>query len=78
MGIAPVGLGNSLDKAKRFVVRHGLTFINLWDESGDMWTHYGRPGNSDVWLIDRNGNRTEDTVLQFSASKFQRLVDRLE
>ena len=43
-----------------------------------MWKHYGRPYNSDVWLIDKNGNRVEDTDRPFSASKFQRLVDNLE
>ena len=43
-----------------------------------MWKHYGRPYNSNVWLINKNGNRVEDAARSFSASKFQRLVDNLE
>ena len=71
-------MGTTLDKAKTFVNRYGLTFTNLWDDSGEMWRHYGRPYNSNVWLIDKNGNRVEDAARLFSASKFQGLVDNLE
>ena len=58
--------------------RYGITFTTLWDSSNAVWRHYGSPYTSGTLLIDKNGNRVEDTARSFSASKFQRLVDNLE
>ncbi len=69
---------NPRSSGEGFVRRYGLTFTNLWDGSNAVWRHYGGPYTSRALLIDKTGNRVEDTPVSFSAGKFQRLVDRLE
>lgn len=54
-----------------------LTFTNLWDNSNDVWQHYGGPYTSRALLVDKQGNRVEQVPGLFSASRFQRLVDAL-
>ena len=60
--------------------RYGLTFTNLWDGSNAVWRHYKGPNSytSEVMLVDRHGNRVEQTTSRFSTSKYQRLVDGLD
>jgi hypothetical protein len=69
---------NTRSSGKGFVRRYGLTFTNLWDGSDAVYRRYGSPYTSRALLVDKTGNRVEDTAVIFSASKFQRLVDRLE
>ena len=69
---------NNLGDARSFVSRYGLTFTNLWDSSNAVWRHYGGPYTSAVMLVDRHGNRVEQTTSRFSTSKYQRLVDGLD
>ena len=69
---------NRRSSGEDFVRRHGLTFTNLWDESNAVYRHYGSPYTSRALLVDKSGNRVEDTPVSFSSSRFQRLVDNLE
>ncbi len=69
---------NSLSAAETFVSRYGLTFTNLWDSSNAAWEHYGGPYTSRALLVQKQGNRVEQTPREFSTSRFQRLVDGLD
>ena len=55
-----------------------LTFINLWDETNAVHRHYGRPYNSNFWLIRKDGTRVGNNASLFSVSKVQKLLDDLE
>lgn len=77
MGINPK-TWNSLEDGQSFVRRYDLTFTSLWDSSDTVRRHYGSPYTSRALLVDKTGNRVEDTAVSFSASKFQTLVDNLE
>lgn len=61
-----------------FVSSYGLTFPNLWDASNRVYLNYGRPYNSNYWLLDRNGNRVGDRAVSFSVSSVQQKLDSLE
>ena len=69
---------NSTDRGERFVSTHGLSFTNLWDGSSAVYTHYGRPGISAFWLLDKHGNRITEYPRQFSTSGAEKLLDDLE
>lgn len=77
VGINPA-TWNRRSPGEGFVRRYGLTFTNLWDGSDAVWRHYGGPYTSRALLVDKTGNRVEDTPVLFSVSKFQGLVDNLE
>ncbi len=68
---------NSLSAAESFVNSKGLTFTNLWDESDTVHEHYGSR-NSQVWLLDKDGNRVGNSPSGFSVSRLERLLDKLE
>ena len=55
-----------------------LTFPNLWDETNAVHSHYGKPYNSNFWLIRKDGTRVGNNASSFSTSKAQRLLDNLE
>ena len=79
VGINPA-TWNNLSQARSFVSTYRLTFTNLWDGSNAVWRHYKGPNSytSEVMLVDKHGNRVEQTTSRFSTSKYQRLVDGLD
>ena len=77
IGINPGGLRGHLSRGQSFVNDFGLTFDNLLDGSDGVYNHYGRPYNSDYWLLDENGDRV-GSVSSFSASSAEQKLDELE
>lgn len=78
IGINPAALRGRLARAQSFVNGFGLTFDNLLDDSDGVYNHYGRPYNSNYWLLDRNGERVGDRAFSFSVSRIERALDELE
>ena len=53
-----VGAQDDLELAEQFIERTGIeSFTMLWDPSFESWRHYEIRINSEVWLLDTNGNR---------------------
>ncbi|MGI9600548.1 MAG: TlpA family protein disulfide reductase [Acidimicrobiales bacterium] len=53
-----VGAQDDLALAEQFIERTGIeSFTMLWDPGFESWLHYGIQVNSEVWLLDTNGNR---------------------
>lgn len=53
-----IGAQDDLDLAETFIERTGVeSFQMLWDPSFESWRHYGIRVNSEVWLLDTDGNR---------------------
>ena len=43
-----------------------------------MWRHYGSPGLSSVWLLDKHGKRIGDNPTHFSANRLGELLADLD
>ena len=53
-----VGAQDDLALAEQFIERTGIeSFSMVWDPSFESWLHYGIQINSEVWLLDPDGNR---------------------
>ena len=65
-----VGIGgqDDLSLARDFVASTGTTFPMLWSESTDVWRHFVVQRNSDVWLVDKDGNRINNSSTPFDES----------
>lgn len=62
------------EEAAELVTEHGLDLLLLWDESNVAWEHYGRPENSNIWLLDRFGTRLGDGPTRFSIRNAEELL----
>ena len=60
------------------MTNHRLTFTNLLDDTNAAHQRYGRPSNSNFWLIRKDGTRVGNNATLFSTAKAQRLLDDLE
>lgn len=77
IGINPASW-NDLARGKSFVSRYSLTFTNLWDDTSRVHQRYGRPYNSNYWLLDKYGNRVGDRAVSFSKAGVEQKLDSLE
>jgi thiol-disulfide isomerase/thioredoxin len=56
LDVVAIGGRDRIDNAPAFVSRHGLTAPTvLFDESMQVWEHYGIPGQPGAILLDRDG-----------------------
>ena len=78
IGINPAALRGSLTRGRTFVNGFRLTFTNLLDGSDAVYEHYGRPYNSNYWLLDRNGDRVGNRQELFSVSRAGQKLDSLD
>ncbi len=77
IGVNPASWNNQA-RGTSFVSRYNLTFSNLWDDTNRVYQHYGRPYNSNFWLLDQNGDRVGDRAVSFSVRSAQEKLDSLE
>ncbi len=66
-----------MDYAKRFVSDTGTTFTMLWDPTFESWRHYGVQRNSDLWLLDPNGDRVGERFYRLDESYVEELLSGL-
>lgn len=66
IGINPAAW-ESFDRGQRFATERNLGYTNLWDGSNAVHEHYGMPGTSGFWLLDKNGDRAHDRASSFSS-----------
>ena len=62
------------DQAAKLVTEQGLDLQLLWDVSDRVWSHYGSPKNSSIWLFDRFGTRLGDHPTRFSIRNAEELL----
>ena len=56
--------------AKRFILKHGITYPNVHDGPGDIGTKYGVTGFPETYFVDRRGRLVGDRVVgEVSADK---------
>ena len=60
------------------MTNHRLTFTNLLDDTNGVHQRYGRPSNSNFWLIMKDGTRVGNKASIYSTGTAQRLLDDLE
>ena len=46
----------------------GTTFPMLWSDSSEVWRHFAVTSNSDVWLVDKDGNHIDSSLTPFEDS----------
>ena len=65
-----VGIGgqDDLALARDFVESTGTTFTMLWSDSAEVWRYFAVTNNSDVWLVDKDGNRIDNGATPFDDS----------
>jgi hypothetical protein len=63
-----IGAQDDLGLAQDFVSDTGVTFTMLWSESSDAWRHFAISTNSDFWLIDKDGNRIDNSATLYDES----------
>ena len=60
--------------AQSFVTGTGTTFTMLWDSTSESWRHYGVQRNSDLWLLDPNGNRVGERFYRLDENYVEELL----
>ena len=63
-----IGTQDDLDLARDFVDQTGVTFTMLWSESPESWRQFAIQRNSDFWLIDKDGNRIDNSATLWDES----------
>ena len=63
-----IGTQNDLELARDFVAATGTTFTMLWSESVEAWRHFAVQRESDFWLIDKDGNRINNSSTPYDES----------
>ncbi len=63
--------------AQSFVTGTGTTFTMLWDPTSESWRHYGVQRNSDLWLLDPNGNRVGERFYRLDEDYVEELLSGL-
>ena len=66
-----IGTQDDLDLARDFVDQTGVTFTMLWSESPESWRHFAIQRNSDFWLIDKDGNRIDNSATLYDESHIE-------
>lgn len=71
-----VGLGSkdTLDEAKEFASRYGVSFTMLWDGSGRSWRELGITGQPAAVLLARDGSVVERWFGPFPEDEVVRLA----
>ena len=73
-----VGAQDNLALAKDFLADTGISSATmLWSDSFDSWRHYEINNNSDMWLLDANGNRVGERFYKFDENYVEELLDTL-
>ena len=57
-----VGVSGDLASAGEFVADTGVTFTMLWTDSPQTWQQLAIVSTSSMWLLDRHGNRIDNTA----------------
>ncbi len=73
-----IGAQDSFELAQTFIERTGIeSFPMYWDPGFDSWVHFGIRANSDMWLVDANGNVVGDRFYRFDQGYVEDLLDSL-
>ena len=68
MRVVGIGAQDDLVGAREFVAATGVTFTMLWSESVEAWRHFAVLRESDYWLIDKDGNRVNNSSTPYNES----------
>ena len=63
--VVGIGSQDDLASAREFVASTGTTFRMLWGEDVEAWRYFAVLRNSDVWLLDQDGNLIDNSATPF-------------
>ena len=69
--VVGIGAQDDLSLARDFVSTTGVTFTMLWSESSEAWRQFAIRSNSEFWLIDKDGNRIDNSATLYDESHIE-------